>query len=193
MDKATWQKFQPAMDSFCRYLLQTHPNDNQIPQYLKQINDIVTNKQLNADEKERKKEDQKIKLKREIMKSYCEIDENRENAEVALKQENEKECLKTLKALQNKIDIDKRRVLKFGSQQGRLINKLTQNLRLKGVEICTYLASNGIVFSLSHCYALMDLWRMTSKYPKLLKCSMNLRDITRNIKLVDEICIELGW
>lgn len=193
MDKATWKKFQPAMDGFSAYLLQTHPNDNRIPQYLKQLNDIVTRKQVDTDEKERKKEEKKMKLKREIMKSYCETGENGGNAEVTLKQETEKDCLESLKSLQNRIDIEKRRLLKFGSHQGLLINKLTQNLRLKGTEICIYLASNQIVFSLSHCYALMDLWRMTCKYPKLLKCAMNLRDITRNMKLVDEICVELGW
>ena len=98
MDKATWKKFQPAMDSFSTYLLQTHPNDNQIPLYLKQLNDIVTQKQANADEKE-KKEDKKMKLKSEIMKSYCETSENSENDDVTLKQETENECLESLKAL----------------------------------------------------------------------------------------------
>ena len=192
MDKATWKKFQPAMESFRVYLLQKHPDDDRIPEYLKELNDIVTNKQVDTSAKEAKREEKKIKLKSRILDSLCE-DDGTDYDTSQLSDGNEQECIESLIVLQKVAEKGKRQMLKIGAQQGYLISKLAQNRRLQRAEICIFLAKHQVVFSLSHCYSLMDLWRMTQKFPKLLKCSICQRDITRNLKLVNEICSELNW
>ena len=99
-------------------------------------------------------------------------------------------CVKSIKLLENWIIGNKRNILYFSVLQGQAINVLKQ---YKRENIGVYLFQHGIHFSVSHCNALVRLFKLNQEFPKLQNCSIEVGTVIKHMKTIKEICKELGW
>lgn len=101
-------------------------------------------------------------------------------------------CIETIQNCERLINSGKLSVLRHSVMQGEAISHIKQRIK-KGQSISSLLADNGIQFSVSHCRSLVSLFSLCSKHQTLLRCTLSIRLLLGNIKLVKEICTELKW
>lgn len=101
-------------------------------------------------------------------------------------------CIETIQNCERLITSGKLSVLRHSAMQGEAIFHLKQKAK-KGQSISSLLAENNIRFSASHCRSLVSLFTLCSEHKTLLKCSVSIRLLLGNIKLVREICTQLKW
>lgn len=134
--------------------------------------------------------DKKEKIRLELENSYTE--ERFLTDEVTPNFTNAKECIETIKNCDRLIKSGNLSNLRHSAMQGEALFHLKKKV-IKGKKISTFLTENHVPFSESHCRSLISLFKLINEHQTLLKCSLSVRYILRNITLIREICTELKW
>ena len=127
-------------------------------------------------------------LKERLLQSYSE--DYKPNDTQLSSLDSVENCINNVKQLEHWIVGNKRNIIYFSALQGQNINTLKG---YKRGDVGVFLVKNGIHFSVSHCNALVRLFKLVEEYPKLQNCSIELGTIIKNMKTVKEICKELNW
>lgn len=191
MNKKQHEELKAGIVDLEKYLLGKYPDDTVIKPKLDELKRIL------GEQKEKEKtphENKKATLRKKMELSYSE-DNSEDNINVLYNHfhNNEDKMIDALIKLNNEEEKEKKKGLKFAYKQGMIINRLKEFLKLEKAFLREYLNRKGIVYSTSHLYALMKFSEIARKHPKLLNCAISLRDVTRNLELVETICVELGW
>lgn len=99
-------------------------------------------------------------------------------------------CVNTFKKLEMLIRSDKRNILMNSANQGFVLEHLKSNMKQKGSFI-KCLQDNEINVSLSHCNFLIAFQKLTTDYPDIIKCSLELRFFIKNLKIVKQVAPEI--
>ena len=169
------------------YLISTYPEDNNIKQWFQEY-DAKFGKASTKPVLKRTRSVVKKELKSKLLESYSE--DRRLEGEVPINTETEEKCLESLKLLQQHIESNKRDIIYKSALQGKIIAHLkTYKKGNTGV----FLVQHGIKYSVSYCNSLVRLYKLVSKHNNLIKCSIDLGLIMKNMKVVEEVCEELNW
>ena len=101
-------------------------------------------------------------------------------------------CLKGLKCLGEKVNKTKNEMIYCVYFIGQIIKHLKTSAP-QGCELGAYLHMQGIKYSDSYCRALVSLHDLINRRKNLLRCCLSIRTLIRQQKLLEEICVELGW
>ena len=99
-------------------------------------------------------------------------------------------CVESIKTLEHWIKGNKRSILYYSALQGEAIDNLK---KLRRGDTGVFLVQQGVPCSVSHCNALIRLYRLIKDYPQLQNCSIEVGIVLKNMKVIREICKELAW
>lgn len=174
------------LNKLYEYLINKYPQDNNIRQWFLEYSDKFSRKQKPVLKRTRSVVKKEVKEK--LISSYSE--ERRIEGEIPTNLETVEKCLETLKLLEQSIRSNKRDIIYKSALEGQVINHLK---KIRRGNVGVFLAQKGVQFSVSHCYALIRLYKLVELYPNLQKCAVELGLILKNMKTVEEICKELNW
>ena len=130
-------------------------------------------------------------LKARLLQSYSE--EYRDTCtkdDPQLSVESVDKCVESIKTLEHWIKGNKRNIIYYSALQGEAIHNLK---KLRRGDTGVFLVQQGVPFSVSHCNALIRLYRLIKEYPQLQNCSIEVGIVLKNMKVIREICKELAW
>lgn len=169
------------------YLFKTYPGDNNIKQWFQEYSEkFGQNKRKPVLKRTRSVVKQDVKNK--LLQSYSE--EKRISDEIKINLETEDKCVESIKLLELCIRSNKRDIIYKSALEGQVIDHLK---KYKKGNTGVFLAQQGIKFSVSYSNSLVRLYKLAEAHPNLLKCSVDLGLIMKNMKVVKEICEELHW
>ena len=103
---------------------------------------------------------------------------------VEIKRETLEQCVKTLNLLTNTIGNANRAILFYSAVQGDILSSLK--------EVCgpsfNAILCNTINMSRTHALFLMKFYKLTSQYPRLLKCELPQNFFNKTFKTIQSIC-----
>ena len=136
-------------------------------------------------EKEPKRKNSKVSSEEEIKKKLQQAysADRRITGDYELKMTSKEECVQSYKDLQKLIDSDKRNVLYNSAKQGQVLKHLKANLD-KGSSFLKCMDEKEISISLNHCNFLISLYELSVKHPMILGCSVELRFVKANMKII---------
>ena len=128
------------------------------------------------------------KNKKKIINSFV----NRDIVETttSLPSDNLRDCIKSIQIIDEVIKTQKKTLLLYYGQCGEILQKLKE-LDRKRFRIL--LEANGVKYSLDYINFIIDLSKMLSKHHELLKCSLSIYYIKKNMKLIKEIYDKNKW
>lgn len=146
----------------------------------------VARKQLSVEDYNKKKD----KLKTLLQKSLSE--ERTLTEDVTPQFDTTQQCIDTIRNCERLINSGKLSILRHSAMQGEAVFRLKQRVK-KGQSVTSLLIENNIKFSAPHCRNLVNFYTLCTEHPTLLKCTVSLRTILGNIKLIRDICVDLKW
>lgn len=167
------------------YLFSTYPEDNNIKQWFQKYSEEFGHKKPVL---KRTRSVVKRDVKDKLLESYSE--ERTISGEIKIETETEESCVNSIKLLELSIKSNKRDIIYKSALQGQVIDNLK---KLRKGNTGVFLAQHGIKFSVSYCNSLVRLYKLVEAHSNLIKCSVDLRLIIQNMKVVKEICEELHW
>jgi len=169
------------------YLSETYPADDFINKWKENYDNTFLQKKPVL---KRTRSVIRCEIKEKLQQSYCEGQQHVSLEDSLEELETVQNCVDGIKKLDVWIKGNKKNIVYFSALQGQAINTLK---RFKTGDIGVFLVQQGISYSVSHCNALIRLYKLVDKHPKLQNCAVDLRLIIQNMKTVEEICVELQW